>query len=848
MKKTIIICLLCLFAAMQTYAQRINHRFDNVSMAEALRSLNKMQKDYTVNFIYDDLEDFRVTTTVKGKRAPEAILQIIGFYPIRQTIDGKSIFVECTHKTAKHYEGRLIDENGQPVEYANVALLSPRDSSLIGGGVSTESGVFVIPSDANRAILRVSCVGFTTIFRNTEIGNVGTIRMQTNAIKLKAVAVKGYRPSYKMTSGGMTIDVEHSLLSDVGNAVDVLKELPRVSVSNDNAVSVFGKGTPLIYINNRKIDNAEDLQQLLSSDIKSVDVITSPGSMYDAEVQSVIRIKTKNNEDGLSFTSNARGSYNGQAHGSQSNFIKYHNNGLELFANTYIWSWTLHHDNNIGQNIYGKDVIEIIQEAGEKGHGGNVAIDLGASYDFNDHHSVGVKYEPDKSLYDRTKSLNMPQTIMRNGTEEGKIISDADIKSSNGLNHKLSAYYIGEIGKLGVDLNATYYNYRSTDDRLTNERSTTLQNRDVHIYSESKDKLYAAKLIISYPVWKGDIRCGAELTNSSVDHDYKNQECYVPSSLTEIKESNTAGFADYSVTSGNWSFNMGVRYEDVTADCFIDGVRQDNSKHYSDWFPNASIAYNAKLWSWQLSYVSKTKRPNYNYMRGNTQYDNRYMVEGGNPMLSPMRLHSLEGMLAYRWLNLSIGYTSMNNYFTYVLKRYNDSGVLMFRPENIKNVKKSYVSVVVSPNIGFFRPQYELNLEQSHYDISGYSFAYGHSPLTFSASLYNRFVINNTFNISVNASFTSRSGDLFRREKATGTIGFRVTKTFFDKQLSATLYADDLLRTSKEQWTQFGENSDIWKDCYSYSRCIGFSLIYNFRTTKSRYKGTGAGQSEINRM
>ncbi len=154
----------------------------DVSMAEALRTLNKMQKDYTVNFIYDDLEDFRVTTTVKGKHAPEAIRQIIGFYPIRLTQDGRNIFVECTHKTARHYEGLLVDEQGQPVEYANIALLSPRDSLLIGGGVSTESGVFVIPSEASRAIMRVSCIGFKTVFREATIGNAGTIRMQTEAV------------------------------------------------------------------------------------------------------------------------------------------------------------------------------------------------------------------------------------------------------------------------------------------------------------------------------------------------------------------------------------------------------------------------------------------------------------------------------------------------------------------------------------------------------------------------------------------------------------------------------------------------------------------------------------------
>ncbi len=71
MRKAIILSFLCLCLGIQTHAQRISCRFNNVSMAEALRTINNMQKDYTVNFIYDDLEDFRVTTTIKNKHTPK---------------------------------------------------------------------------------------------------------------------------------------------------------------------------------------------------------------------------------------------------------------------------------------------------------------------------------------------------------------------------------------------------------------------------------------------------------------------------------------------------------------------------------------------------------------------------------------------------------------------------------------------------------------------------------------------------------------------------------------------------------------------------------------------------------
>ena len=83
--------------------------------------------------------------------------------------------------------------------------------------------------------------------------------------------------------------------------MDVLGQLPRVTTNGDN-VQVFAKGTPLIYVNNRRISDMKELTELKSDNIKSVEVITSPGAQYDAQVQSVIRIKTiRRQADGLSF-------------------------------------------------------------------------------------------------------------------------------------------------------------------------------------------------------------------------------------------------------------------------------------------------------------------------------------------------------------------------------------------------------------------------------------------------------------------------------------------------------------------------------------------------------------------
>lgn len=139
MKRLSFILLLCAIASVAS-AQKITHTFQDVPLSEALKYIQTQATDYNITFIYDELEDFRVTTSIKHKTVTDAIMQIVGFYPVRVVKRGESeIYVECTHKTERHLTGTIIDENRQPVPYANVYLLHPSDSTVIGGGVSNEA-------------------------------------------------------------------------------------------------------------------------------------------------------------------------------------------------------------------------------------------------------------------------------------------------------------------------------------------------------------------------------------------------------------------------------------------------------------------------------------------------------------------------------------------------------------------------------------------------------------------------------------------------------------------------------------------------------------------------------------
>ena len=120
MNRHVTLIILVLLLTISTQAQkRISREYNNVSLSDALKQLSEQQTGYTIYFLYNELEDFRITTTVKNKHLPEAIQQMIGFYPIRVTTsteeDGRKIFVECIQKTETRYKGNIIDEQGQPL-------------------------------------------------------------------------------------------------------------------------------------------------------------------------------------------------------------------------------------------------------------------------------------------------------------------------------------------------------------------------------------------------------------------------------------------------------------------------------------------------------------------------------------------------------------------------------------------------------------------------------------------------------------------------------------------------------------------------------------------------------------
>ena len=849
--KRVIILLLFISVAISVKAQRVTREYNNVSLSEALRQLNEQTEDYTISFLYNELEDFRITTSVHRKSIPDAIRQMIGFYPIRMTVENHEIIVECPQKTAPRYKGTVIDEQGQPVAYANIALLSPQDSTLITGGVSNESGLFVIPCEHRPVLARISYVGYKTIYRQCNTKELGTIRMQPETMTLKGVVVRGEIPQYKMTTGGMTVDIENSLLKDVGTADDVLSMLPQVQGSDGN-FTVFAKGTPEIYINNKKVQNArQELKQLKSTDIKSVDIITSPGAKYNAEVGAVIRIKTiRRQGDGMSVEAYSQVKRNNKLTTYDDVTVKHRKGGLEVFGMLEFTNGSHSEDNTITTDTHANgNHISIRQSAPNTFWYTEMGGKLGASYEFDEDNSIGFSYELNGSLYQGGEAM-CEQTITRNNTLEGNIDQFMGITAADRPHHAANIYYVGKAGKLGIDFNGSWIWKKSTRDGVSTEHSLQLADRTVTTHNESRNHMLAGKLVLTYPIWKGELNAGTEISRSNSHGIYDNVEQVVAPSNDEIKESNVAGFAEYKMKLGDWSLNGGLRYEAVTSDYYSFGQYQtEPSRKYHDLFPNLSVGWQKNKWGIQLSYNKRISRPSYYQLNSNTQYDNRYQYEGGNPLLRPTIKQSLELNVTYSWLSFSAGYSHNKDVRLSFGSLYQEgTEITIWTNRNFDKLESFYASLTASPKFGFYQPTLTLSYWQQNFDTQAYGLATKLNKPQFEVNFRNWFTIDKTTKAMLYLHYTTSYDYGFTHNFHEFNVNARVQKTFLDGNLTAALFANDIFRNLRERWTGYYPVTTMGKDAYVYTQHIGLSLSYNFNTTRSKYKGTGAGNDEKNRL
>ena len=853
MKKKIILLLwigMLLISSQAIHAQRITRNFRNTSMSEALTILAKSTNDYHINFVYNELEDFTVTTNIVKRTAPDAIRQMMGFYPVKMTIDGDNIFVECTQKSSTKMMGRIVDAHHQSVDFANVVLLNVSDSTFITGGVTNENGQFVIPCEARKAIVKVSCVGYQTTYHTYVTGKIGTIALKEATMNLQKVVVKGNRKTFEMTNEGLVTQVTGTPLSEAGTANDIISQVPSV-YGSDGKYSVYGKGEALIYVNGRKLTDNAELERISSKDIASIVLDNNPGAKYDAIVKSVILIKTtKKQGDGLSgrlssMTKQAR--YTSLQDGGNLNWRK---GGLDVFGSIY-YGLTQNYQHQINNITVNKDE-DIWQMHSDVGifpkRWADISSTLGFNYMFNEHHSIGATYDMTFSS-SSTAELITIQSVTKNGVEQETIDYDSKWNRRSDPSHFVNAYYKGEVGKLDIAFNNDLVVSQNRAVQSIQEKSSVSGESYVNSTNQADNLMFASKLVLSYPVGKGTVEAGGELIFTNRKDTYDNEEQIFASTDDHIKESKYAGFLSYDITFGKIGFDAGLRYEHTVSDYYeYDVWVAEQSRKYDNLFPNVGIAFPVGKVKFNLDYTMKTRRPSYYQLSSNLQYDDAFIYEKGNPLLKPETIHDITLSGVYRWIYAAVCYQRINDFIDNSIELQPGEGqpLNIFTYVNYPHLSKYTAVLSLSPKIGLWSPRLSMTLTGDDYKMLYNGKTLRLDNPQFIVKCNNSFSLPNGFVLTANMAGYTYGDNTISTMKPSWQFDLGVVKNL--NRWTFQLQALDIFRTDRNSMINYGTSMLFDKWNYSDSQAVKLTVSYRFNTANSKYKGTGAGNEEKNRL
>ena len=626
--------------------KRISCEYNNVSLSDALRQLAEQQTGYTIYFLYNELEDFRITTNVKNKHLPEAIQQMIGFYPIRVTTstdeDGRKIFVECTHKTDRRLTGTIIDEQGQPIAYANVAILNPADSTLLSGGVSNESGYFAIPYERRRVgdgtsgmqdkvLARISYVGYKTIYKICSQPEVGTIRLQPETIRLNGVQVKGERIVSSTENGHLVYNMPMLLqLYPADNAYDALVSIPGVSemggtvMFSGQAVTLIINGKPTTLSADKVV---ERLRQMPAAMLAKAEVMPSAPAKYHVRGMA-INIVTKdfagtNQLSGQLTGGWEQGKYGeGYAGGS----VIYNHGKLGIDA-----SYRFTHGTGYGQveheanHPLNGQRVPYNDKTRNRSDGTDHDYRLGLDYTISDNHQLSLAYT---GQWNSTRSTN---------TTTGTAQSTQNSRQHTYL-HNVDASYSAPFG---LQLGVSYTNYQEPrTQRLEGKLNDISRDLDVDSRQKVSKWLFTADQTHALPKgWELNYGGKAQFTtNNSYQTTLDASGMPLPDATSHV---------DYDERILNAYVGMSKQIgQSLSLEASVT-AEQYHATKWNEWriYPQFNAMWNINEKNMlNLSFSSEAVYPSYWSTMSSIYYASAYSEIWGNPDLKPMSKYDINLM------------------------------------------------------------------------------------------------------------------------------------------------------------------------------------------------------------
>lgn len=762
-----IIFLLYTFALAMS-AQHIQRNYHDRSMSDVLIDLDKASKRYKISFIYNELEDFTVTQNVKTANIPDAIRKVIGFYPMQMTVGDSLITVECIRKSERKLIGRLIDNHNLPVEFANIQLLNPKDSSFLCGGVSNANGDFVIPCQQKQALMKVSFVGYKTICKLVPIARIGNVKMQANSYLLKGVTVEAARVVEKVDR--QIIFPTKEQVKTASNGYDLLDNLslPTIIVNRaERKVLSLKGGDVQIRINDVKA-SMQDVLALQPDEVTKVEFINVPGLKYgdsnlDAVINYQVRRRYAGYVGGVSTMQGTKAGFN-----NSDGYFKYNVKKSEFSIN-YSFSYR-----SVEERSY-ESLGTYHLPTGETLHRNYLGYDSPFLYTTN---NVQLGYnlsEPDKytlnvrlnfynhnspvrgmnQLYQESGKANQ---YLQNNRKMLEQIPSLDIYYSLNMPHDQN---------LALNLVGTYigtdYQYRMREYTFNKSPEESVKNAPLTDYSY--DATGRKRSLIGEGTYSKNwkqmaLSVGGQYNISHTDN------IYVGSSNadTELKYSNLYLFTQLQGQQKWFSYQVGVG---ATRSSIHQG-----ENGYSKWLFRPQVTLQAKA-SDRLSFKWSSKItsdiPSLSDLSELRQHSNSFEARDGNSGLKPFTGYN--NTLSASW-NIPLMSVYLEGNWTYydkpiatsILPEKREDGSYLFvsKPKNQKS--HNYKHLLLTPEVHLIKDHLDLNLMCEYQNVKTKGLDYSHEFNYFSYGAEIRYMTGN-WNIGYGAYKVEKS---FWGEKTNG--------------------------------------------------------------------------------
>ncbi|GAA4416649.1 outer membrane beta-barrel family protein [Nibrella viscosa] len=598
--------------------------------------------------------------------------------------------------------GLLMDEStNKPVEYATVALINVQTGKPIDGTTSDEKGRFSITKIAPGSYkLQISFMGYKNkdvdavkIEKGTDI-NLGLVKLEADVRTLQEVTVTGQAAMIEEKVDRLVYNAEKDITNKGGDATDVMRKVPMLSVDLDGNLSLRGSQNVRVLINNKPStivasSVADALKQIPADMIKTVEVITSPSAKYDAEGSAgIINIVTKKNTlQGATLnldlgtgnrSSNLalNGSYrNGKMGFNLGGFGRAMYNVRGAFENTQ-------------QTASANGRITTIQSSDTRNQGMFGNYQFGWDYDINQNTSLTASLRYGIRNMVNSQDNLLTRTFLPNVAVPTINARDVDTKDLSGTVDANIAYTRTYKPQQELSVLGLY----SRNNRTNNFVADLLSSTDLHTITarqrnENLSYNQESTLQIDYqtPIKKNQmLEFGGKGIFRQVNSDFRYFFADGPNAAYQLDNTRPANTLDYGQnvmasylsytysTKSKYTIKAGARYEYTMIDARFsnaEGGQLDKIPDYGNLVPSINISKGLKGGkSIKVGYNRRLQRPGIQFLNPNVNAANPNNISQGNPYLAPELTDNFElgmsGAIKAFYINATLFARQTNNSIT----------------------------------------------------------------------------------------------------------------------------------------------------------------------------------------